>query len=61
MAYEQVIEGRYIDRKKLLQLLQKVFPERNYAVRVSWRAGFASGSNTLISAASIELLDIDCA
>jgi hypothetical protein len=35
MAYEQVIEGRYIDRKKLLQLLQKVFPERNYAVRVS--------------------------
>jgi hypothetical protein len=61
MAYEQVIEGRYIDRKKLLQLLQKVFPERNYAVRVSWRAGFVSGSNTLISAASIELLDIDCA
>jgi len=34
MAYEQVIEGRYIDRKKLLQLLQKVFPERNYAVRL---------------------------
>jgi hypothetical protein len=61
MAYEQVIEGRYIDRKKLLQLLQKVFPERNYAVRVSWRAGFVSGPNTLISAASIELLDIDCA
>jgi len=30
----QIIEDRYVDRKKLLLLLEKLFPDRNYAVRL---------------------------
>ncbi|PMD54056.1 uncharacterized protein K444DRAFT_618517 [Hyaloscypha bicolor E] len=34
MPAQQIIEGRYVDRRKLLLLLQKRFPARNYAVRL---------------------------
>jgi hypothetical protein len=37
--FQQTIEGRYLDRKKLLQTLEKLFPAKNYSVRVSQRIG----------------------
>jgi hypothetical protein len=36
---QQIIEGRYLDRKKLLNFLEKSFPAKNYSVRVSRRTG----------------------
>jgi len=34
---QQIIEGRYVDRKKLLKLLERLFPAKNFSVRVSLR------------------------
>jgi hypothetical protein len=36
---EQIIEGRYLDRKMLLKMLEKLFPTKDYTVRVSLRTG----------------------
>ncbi|PMD46643.1 hypothetical protein L207DRAFT_577490 [Hyaloscypha variabilis F] len=30
----QTIENRYVDRRKLLRVLEKLFPAKNYAVRL---------------------------
>lgn len=35
---EHIIEDRYLDRKKLLQVLEKLFA-KDYTVRVSLHAG----------------------
>ena len=32
---EQIIEGRYVDRKKLLKVLEKLFLAKDYTVRAS--------------------------
>ena len=37
--FQQTIQDRYLDRKKLLQTLEKLFPAKNYSVRVSRRTG----------------------
>ena len=61
MAYTQVIEGRYIDRKKLVSFLRKTFGERGYRVRVrQFGAGFGMvrWTNDLRTDA-IRLLDLD--
>lgn len=34
MAYQQVIEGRYIDRKRLTDLVKKLFPQGSYKLRL---------------------------
>jgi hypothetical protein len=34
MVLQQVLEGRYIDRARLIQLLKKTFGENNFGVRV---------------------------
>ncbi len=34
-SVKQVLEGRYIDRDKLIALLKDTFGDGNYAVRVS--------------------------
>lgn len=39
MALQQVIEGRYVDRARLLHLLKKTFGENNFAVRVGGYRG----------------------
>ncbi|PVH74784.1 hypothetical protein DL98DRAFT_519023 [Cadophora sp. DSE1049] len=30
----QVIEGRYVDRKKLTRLMKKIFPDGDYIIRM---------------------------
>lgn len=65
MAYQQTIEGRYVDRKKLARLLKGVFVEGSYQVRVrisTLRANRAwpKHANFLDRSAAIKLLDLDC-
>ena len=73
MSVEQVIEGRYIDRRKLLQMLKTTFGAGNFSTRVSSRRKFvckrihthAATFNQLNAAINefltdaIKLLDLD--
>jgi hypothetical protein len=65
MAYQQVIEGRYIDRKKLSHLLRKLFGERNFEVRVSNKLLTPCRGFTVLTLnlflATAKLLDLDSA
>jgi len=60
IGMEQKIEGRYLDRRRLLKLLEKLFPAKNYSVRVSRRTcSILWGPISWWLAAAVELLDFD--
>jgi len=63
MSVEQIIEGRYIDRGRLLQMLKKTFGAGNFSLRVR-KINFDRGTATLSATNetftdAVELLDLD--